>query len=373
MGLFDRNPNEAAFAGGKKHWADVIKNSEPGQLLLWRQPEEDFNTNSTLIVMPGEQAIFIRGGSVEAVFDSGTYQLSTENYPFIGRLRRAFTGGVSTFSCVVYFVRQAHSQEVLWGTSSPIQLRDPVIGIMTSLRGRGSFKVKIDNGAKFLEKMIGNNVPLTFQEELLDYFSNQMQQAIKSSIAQHVQASGQEILGIAARLDALAQALTPRLQGILDDYGIGLVDFSISALDIPESDPSRQKLEDAFASKGVMSILGDDWGRQQATEILHNLANNPGSGGVASAGAGVGLGVAAAGAFGNLAGQMFQPMRPPAPPAPQAAQPGRFAQADAQPAGPTPGGAPDLTGELVRLGELRTQGLLTDEEFAAAKRKLLGL
>ena len=124
MAIFNRNPNEAAFAGGKKNWADVIKNFGPGELLIWRQPEEDFNTNSTLIVMPGEEAIFIKGGIIEQTFDNGTYKLSTENYPFISRLRNVFTGGISTFNCTVYFVRKSHSMEILWGTSSPIQVRD---------------------------------------------------------------------------------------------------------------------------------------------------------------------------------------------------------------------------------------------------------
>ena len=64
MALFKRNPNEIAYTGGKKHWTDVIKNTGPGGLLFWRQPEEDFNTNSTLIVMPGEEAIFIKGGII---------------------------------------------------------------------------------------------------------------------------------------------------------------------------------------------------------------------------------------------------------------------------------------------------------------------
>jgi hypothetical protein len=32
-----------------------------------------------------------------------------------------------------------------------------------------------------------------------------------------------------------------------------------------------------------------------------------------------------------------------------------------------------LSGELERLGELRNQGLLTDDEFNAAKAKLLGM
>jgi hypothetical protein len=35
--------------------------------------------------------------------------------------------------------------------------------------------------------------------------------------------------------------------------------------------------------------------------------------------------------------------------------------------------AGDLSAEISRLGELRNQGLLTDDEFNAAKAKLLGI
>ena len=57
-----------------------------------------------------------------------------------------------------------------------------------------------------------------------------------------------------------------------------------------------------------MGILGDDWARQQAANILGDLANNPGAGGVAAAGGGMGMGIGAAGAFGAMAQQMFAPM-----------------------------------------------------------------
>ncbi len=93
MSIF-KNQNESAFVGGRKHWTDVIKNSGDGNLLIWRQPEEDFNTNSTLVVMPGEQAIFIKSGVIEQIFENGTYKLNTDNYPFISRLKNAFSGGV---------------------------------------------------------------------------------------------------------------------------------------------------------------------------------------------------------------------------------------------------------------------------------------
>lgn len=42
------------------------------------------------------------------------------------------------------------------------------------------------------------------------------------------------------------------------------------------------------------------------------------------------------------------------------------------PAAAAPAGGGDLVGQLKQLGELHTQGAITDEEFTAAKAKLLG-
>ena len=104
MSIF-KNDNEISYVGGRKHWTDVIKNTGAGNMLLWKQPEEDFNTHSTLVVMQGEEAIFVSDGKIEEVFKEGSYKLSTANYPFISRVKNTFSGGVSTFNCVVYFVK----------------------------------------------------------------------------------------------------------------------------------------------------------------------------------------------------------------------------------------------------------------------------
>jgi multidrug resistance efflux pump len=53
--------------------------------------------------------------------------------------------------------------------------------------------------------------------------------------------------------------------------------------------------------------------------------------------------------------QQAQQAAPPPPPAPAAA----------------PAGGGDLMGELTKLADLKAAGVLTDEEFAAAKAKLL--
>lgn len=380
MALFKKNPNEVNFTGGKKHWADVIKNTGAGNLLIWRQPEEDFNTNSTLIVMPGEEAVFVKGGVIEQVFDNGTYKLSTENYPFISRLRNAFTGGISTFNCVVYFVRTAHSIEILWGTSSPVQVRDKLLGIATKLRARGAYRIQVSDPGLFLTKLIGNNIGAFDQQEMIgEYFANEFQGKIKLCITRALNETQTELLGIEARLDEFASAIKPFFHETLSEYGLKLARFSIAAIDIDDDELRRRydeigmdaiaKLRNAQADRGVMDVLGDDWGRQQAANILGAVAANPGAGGVASAGAGLGMGVAAGGVFGNMANQMFAPMKqqtPPAPPQPS----GRFTQksAGAPPASEKPD---DPVAVLKKLKEMLDMGLIEQAEYDAKKIEIM--
>jgi membrane protease subunit (stomatin/prohibitin family) len=381
MALFSKNPNEAAYTGGKKHWTDVIKNSGSGELLIWRQPEEDFNTNSTLIVMPGEEAIFIKSGTIEQVFDNGTYKLSSENYPFISRLRNAFSGGISTFNCVVYFVRKADSQELRWGTDSPIQVRDKVYGIRTEARVRAVYKVRIDNPVKFLEKLLGNNIPYQTQGELYKYFDGEFQGKIKSTVSKFLNSLQQELIGIDAYMDELSEQITPYIDDMLSDYGLKCVNFTLAGLDIDTTkydviDESQiaavSKMKLAQGDKAVMGVLGDDWGKQQAANILGTLAANPGAGGIAATGAGLGMGMAAGGVFGNMANQMFTPMSTTQQPVQQPIQQpsGRFEQKQADSAAPAPA-ASDPVEVLGKLKKLLDAGLIEQSEYDAKKAEIL--
>jgi membrane protease subunit (stomatin/prohibitin family) len=359
MTLFGRNPNESAYTGGKKHWADVIKYSGVGEPLIWKQPEEDFNTNSTLIVMPGEEAIFVKGGVIEQTFDNGTYTLSTDNYPFISRLRNAFTGGISTFNAVVYFVRKAHSKEILWGTTSPIQVRDKLLGIATQLKARGAYKIQINNPGIFLTKLLGSGISFEGQQEFIDrYFSSEFQGKIKETITKTLNETQAELLGIESRIGEIAQTATLLLFESFEKYGIKLETFSIAALSIDDDELRRKydeigmdaiaKLRGAQADKGVMDILGENWGKQQAANILGNLSENPGGGGIASAGAGIGMGLAAGNAFSEMSQQMFS-----------------------QPKEPCSSVNDDPVSALKKLKEMFDLGLIEKAEFETKKSEIL--
>jgi membrane protease subunit (stomatin/prohibitin family) len=421
MALFGKNANETAFVGGKKHWVDVIKNTGPGDLLIWRQPEEDFNTNSTVVVMPGEEAIFIKGGNIEQTFDSGTYKLSTENYPFISRLRNMFSGGISTFNCVVYFVRKSHSRELLWGTTSPLKVRDKVLGVSTEICSRGAYKIEVDNPVTLLRKLLGNNVNVLLQEELELYFSNEFQSKIRAVLTRALNERTTEFIGIESEVDEYSQILSPQLAPMFDDYGLRLVSFSISALEISD-DELRQRYEDlqmkqremiqtAQAQAGVTQIesqaaafarrqegqadadvktydyqaeqygldmLGNNWSKLKSAEILQTLAGNEGTaGGMAAAGAGIGMGMGAANVFAGLANNIFAPMQQqPQAPQPPAGGSGRFATRQPATSAPTPvppqpSAETDPVAALEKLKVMLDKGLITQEVYNAKQTEIL--
>lgn len=351
MGLFTwKNENESAYVGGRKHWVDVIKNSGDGNLLIWRQPEEDFNTNSTLIVMPGEQAIFINQGNIEQVFTSGTYKLSTENYPFISRLRNVFSGGISTFNSVVYFVREADSKEIEWGTMQPIRYGDPMLGPV-NIKAGGAYKVQISNPQKFLTKLIGNNIDYETQEGLYNYFANEFSMYISDSINKTLQLlqsqNYKEVFHYVGNLVVFAKSVEPQIQSIFDDYGLRLKAFSISRCKDEYEDPEVEKM---ITDKKRMQYLGGGWAAQQQVDIMKNLSTNEGAGGIAAAGAGLGMGLGMGGVFGGVAQQMFaqNPMQNQAPPTDN-----------------------PIVAKLKQLKEMLDMGLISQADFDQKKEELL--
>lgn len=278
----------------------IIKNEGSGGLLFWKHPNEDFRTGSQLVVAENEDALFCKDGVIYEVFSGGQYSLHTKNYPFVDKLLAKFSGGVSAFNCKVYFVNKADALELKWGTDSPIQVRDPVFGIATQIVSRGSYSIRVVDSKKFVLKFVGNNFQSVTTEAIRAQFRSAIIQKIKTAIASAVRTSNEEILGLASHLDEFAEKVGREVSPILDEYGVELVNFYVSAVDIPEDAPGRVKLEGIMAQRVELNVLGNDWQRVQTRDILMATATNTGTPGL---GAGLGMGLASMGAFGGLAAQ----------------------------------------------------------------------
>ena len=386
MGIIKKNPNEINYVGGKKHWTDVIKNTGPDDALIWRQPEEDFNNNSTLVVMPGEVALFVNGGIIEQVFDeSGSYTLSTENYPFISRLKNQFSGGVSRYNCVVYFVRTNHSQEILWGTSSPLQIRDKYLGIVTKIKARGSYRVQVEDALAFMEKLAGSGNTEIGPEDLDRYFTNEFQGLIRNTLTNVLNEVTYELIEIEKDTSKLSKQLEQDVQKIMQPYGLKCIRFVIASMEV-DDDELRRKYDDkgielmnqlrqAKIDNDIINSMGDNYTRRETAQILHELANNPSGGGLASAGAGVGMGMAATNVFANMANTFMSPINsnpniqvtPAADPKPT----GRFGvKTEAAPKTEKS----DSDDEMAKLSKLKTmleKGLISQSQYDAKVEEIL--
>lgn len=377
MGFFNnKNQNETNFPGGEKHWVDVIKyeaveSQDDDKKLIWRHPAEDFNTNSTLLVMPGEQAIFVHGGTIEQVFTNGTYKLNTENYPFISRLRNAFSDGVSTFNCVVYYIREAHSEEIKWGTQTPIELYDDSYGKLL-VRARGAFKLSIGDPTKILTKLIGNSVDFETQDGLKKYFRSELMMYITDNISKVLREKknkeGGEYFEYANENTEIAKLVSGDIEAALADYGLKLRVFSIENISIEAEDPEAMKeMQQIKRNKRGMDIMqnaqvSQAWMAQKQMDVMNNISQNP-NGGIAAAGMGMGMGIGAMGMMGGMMNGMTGMMQPQQPMQQQPVQ--------QQPTQSAPAAGQSVEEKLQKLKSLLDMGLISQQDFDTKKQEIL--
>ena len=305
MSIFNTEKEE------EKGLYSVIKNDRPFDELVWKAPIEDFNTNTQVIVMESEEALFVKDGIVVETLGGGRHTLNTANYPFIEKLQKVVSGGTSPYSCQIYFIDKAHKLELLWGTDSPIQMRDAEYNFAVGVRARGSYSIQVNDAKKFFVKLVGNTFSFT-KEELNNRFRSAFQMKIKTIVATAMKNSHLTILDMNTELETISKMAETELAEVLDEYGIRLVNFYVSDISIPENDPNYAIINSAYANSHAKNIEakieGDNWGKFTAKELLKDIANNPNAGGAAAMGAGIGVGAASAGIFNNLAGQLFSPM-----------------------------------------------------------------
>lgn len=315
MSIFDKKTDNS----NKSHTIlSTLKNDESGRFLVWKLPEEDFNDKSVLIVNPGEESIFVNNGVIVQTFTNGRYELSSENYPFISELRNLITGGVSTFNCKVYFIALNHSHEVLWGTDSPIKVRDAVQKVVTNVLARGSYRVSIDsaeNGALLMKKLIGFGTTFFNAENLEAYFGRLFQQYIKSYLTRALSESQEELLVAASHMETYAEEIAPKIKETLSEFGLTLNAFAISGMDVPDisQDPNRRLIEEGYAKQRELEIMGQNYGKIKGVDILTNVSQNPSSGGLAGAGAGIVAGVEVAKSISKLTDSVFGDSVTPSP------------------------------------------------------------
>ncbi len=286
-------------------WQDRLANKFPiADLKLWTQ----------LIVRPGQVAIFVKGGKLEAVYQQGTYTLKSYNLPILNHLINLPLGGESPFSAEVWFINTLFILDNIWGTPTSLMLEDPFYKIVVPLRAYGQYGIRILAPELFYNRIIGS-LQLFTAEQLHSYFTGMICSQAAEILASEMVEKQIQLLHLPARLPDLSQVLAERLKPLFSEFGVELVNFYLISINFPESDSAIQALKAVSQKRMQLSVLGKEiYAFDRTLDFLDKAAVNPGDSGSvmnAALGLGVGLGVLPA-LGGKLSDQLHFGLKPEA-------------------------------------------------------------
>jgi len=336
---------------------DLVKWNADDESLAWKCPSEELGTWTQLIVAESQEAMLVHGGQMEGPFAAGRHTLSTENLPILRDLMRIPFGGRSPFTAEVWFVNRSLPLDVRWEFEQPMQLQDPQYGVMLPVVASGQYGVKIDHTKRFLVQLMGTKAGFD-RARMQRYLQGVVLTKAKDIIARSLVERKIPILHIGAHLSEMSDALKAGIAGDIERYGLKLESFYVTSIGAVDSDPAVEKLKTALAESASRSIQGYTYQQQRSLDVMQSAASNEGTaGGVMGAGIGLGMGMNVGNAIGGAMGGIASNLAPSAPPAG-----GVKLAASSQ----------DRLALLKELGQMHKDGILTAEEFAREKAKILG-
>ena len=336
----------------KKQFIDIIQWTEDGDgTLAWRFPMRDMEIQNggQLVVRESQMAIFVNEGQVADVFTPGTYKLTTQTLPVLTYLKNWDKLFESPFKSDVYFFSTRQQIDQKWGTPQPITIRDKDFGAVR-LRAFGNYAFRVADPKLFHTEISGTRESYPVAD-----LEGQLRGLVLQNISNAIAASGLPFLDLAANqvmfADALAKELTPHFAKI----GLVIESLTVQNVSLPE------ELQKILDQKIGMGMVGNDMGKfmqYQTAQAIPKFAEGAGNGGGGIAGDAMGLGAGVA--LGQVLAQNLQ-----------AGLQGGAAQAASAAAAPAGVRPDEVMATLEKLGELKSKGILTQEEFDAKKAELL--
>ena len=333
----------------KKQFIDIIEWTEDSDgTLAWRFPMDDreIQNGGSLTVRESQVAMFVNEGKVADVFGPGRYTLTTATLPVLTYLQNWDKLFRSPFKSDVYFFSTRQQIDQRWGTTQPVTIRDKDFGAVR-LRAFGNYAYRL-----FDPRLFYNEISGTRERYTTDELDGQLRGLMLQNISDAVGASGTPFLDLAANQVEFAKALREATAPDFAKLGLTLEMVTMQNVSLPE------ELQKILDQRIGMGMVGGDMGKfmqYQTAQSIPKFAESAGQGGgVVGDAIGLGAGVALGQVMANQLGQ------------------GLIAATHGAPAGAAIGVKPEeVMATLERLADMKTKGIVTQEEFDAKKAELL--
>lgn len=296
---------------------DVVKWEVNTKELIHKYPSTDLRLGTQLVVYSGQTAYFVKGGKVFDSFEAGTYTIKTENIPLLNKIINLPFGGNSPFQAEVWFVNKLAVLDSKWGTPTPIQLEDPKYGVIVPVRSFGQYGLRVSDGKVLIENLSGNMSSFTIGR-IESYFKGLMMSRFTNILSDKMVKDGISILNLNSHLIDISEYVQQMLQPEFNKYGVGLENFYVMSINVPEDDPSFIKLKEAKEQVAKLNLMGRDlYQTDRSFNVMEKVADNEGAvGNVMGIGVGMNTGIGMGGQMAGMIGQQMNTQMGP-PPLPQ--------------------------------------------------------
>lgn len=264
-------------------------------LYAYRYPETNLSTHTQLIVYESQEALLFSKGQLLGKFGPGKHTLNTENLPILRSLFGIPFGGKNPFTAEVWFVNLLQPANLDWVASS-MSIHDSDYQTQLPLAAKGRYGIKIVDPEKFLIKLVVPRSQFS-RDDLTDQCLGEFVTKTKSTIVQFMAANNIGYKSISAHLDQLSTFLKTNLSAFWNDYGISLVNFYITSIDIDTSTEEGQRVMEAISQQSSMRITGHTWQQEQMFQTAQGAVN-----GMSNGQGGILGGLMAIGMMGGLGG-----------------------------------------------------------------------
>jgi len=334
---------------GKAQFLDILEwLDDSNDTLAWRFPMrgQEIQNGGQLVVRESQEAVFVNEGQMADVFKPGTHRLTTQNLPVLATLKGWKYGFESPFKSDVYFISTKLYNDLKWGTSNPIMMRDADFG-MLRIRAFGIYSIKVVDSATFLRQLVGTNGVYTVPD-----ISEQLRKTIMSRFTDVLGEAKVPALDLASKYDDLSDLVKQKLADEFKTMGLELSKFFVENISLPEE---VEAMMDKRTGVGMMAPVMGAYTQMQVADSIPLAAQNPG--GVAGLGMGMGVGFG----MGNMMGQQMAGAQQ------GLGQQGFPAGSAATPAAP----AKSLKEELTELKDLFDSQLINQAEYDAQRSAIM--
>lgn len=228
-------------------FVDVIEYKGNNNTLIWKYPEEDFNTLSQLVVRESQEAVLFLNGKALDLFQPGKVTLHTSNIPLLNKIVNLPFGGESPFKCEVYFINKTEKMTINWGAGD-INYLDPTHNDYAfKIGANGTMSIRINDSRKIISKLVGTEIirddgTMLDRETIGEYFKVPIRTHIRTLLPRLLREKKVSIFEVESNLTEYAEILKERISIEMADYGISLEKFWIETIIKPEKDPVYVKL-----------------------------------------------------------------------------------------------------------------------------------